>query len=285
MKRTIAPGLLAACCAVLGLASPAAAIVDGETARDPAGARSTVVRIESTRGELCSGVVIGRRAVLTAAHCVLGGGRFSVHSLSPSFQARRHAVARIIVHPTFVPGTTPRTQPGTDLAVIRLAEPLPDDLSAVAIGGGIWTGETITIAGYGLATERRKGSARTLRHVRLVSAGTYTSANSVTVAVDETRHGQTAGGGACRGDSGGPALRGGAGSRDLAGIVSWSSGPLGARVKTVCGGFTSITPVADHARWISGAAEAGPDDARRTPGGAMSAPPVVSGGNAIIREP
>jgi hypothetical protein len=50
-------------------------------------------------------------------------------------------------------------------------------------------------------------------------------------------------------------LRGPVGSRDLVGIVSWSSGPLSSRVKMICGGFTAITPISDHRAWIAEASE------------------------------
>ena len=232
------------------------AIVAGEPAQDPNGVRNITVRIDSSRGELCSGAIINPQTILTAAHCVLGGGNFTVTSLDPNFRSRRHKVAKVVVHPSFQRGTTPRTQPGADLAMIRLSDPLPADMGAVSIGSGMWNGESLTISGFGLGVEGRNASARSLRQARLVTTGTYTSANSVTVAVDETRLGQEAGAGACRGDSGGPALRGGPNSRDLVGIVSWTSGPMTSIERRVCGGFTSITPVSEHASWIAATAMA-----------------------------
>jgi secreted trypsin-like serine protease len=291
---------LALLCGLVALPQASRAIVLGEAANDPSGLRSFTLKVESTRGELCTGVAIDRQSVLTAAHCVLGGGRFSVTSLAPDSRPRKHAVARILPHPSFVPGTTPRTQPGADLALIRLVQPLPQDITPLSPGWGMWSGEAITIAGFGLGAEADLSSARRLRSARLVSAGVYTSANSVTVAVDEARRGESAGAGACRGDSGGPALRGGAGSRELVGIVSWSSGPLrtapGGRDRRVCGGFTSITPISDHAGWIAATAEAmaqgqtfAPRSAASPPSGrepnrAASPPGMVPAANATIIE-
>jgi hypothetical protein len=278
----------------VALSNPARAVVFGEAANDPSGLRSFTLRVESTRGELCTGVAIDRQTVLTAAHCVLGGGRFSATSLGPDFRPRKHSVARILPHPSFVPGTTPRTQPGADLALIRLSQPLPADITPLSPGGGMWSGDALTIAGFGLGAEGSPATARQLRSARLVSAGVYTSANSVTVAVDEARRGESAGAGACRGDSGGPALRGGAGSRDLVGIVSWSSGPLqtvpGGRDRRVCGGFTSITPLGEHAGWIAATAAAMAEGQALVPSGRASSPsqppaqPLPASGNAIIME-
>jgi hypothetical protein len=297
MLRRFSAGRALAC-ALLASSPPAGAIVLGEAANDPSGLRSFTLRVESTRGELCTGVAIDRQTILTAAHCVLGGGRFSATSLGPDFRPRRHQVARILPHPSFVPGTTPRTQPGADLALIRLAQPLPADIAPLSPGGGMGSGDALTIAGFGLGAEGSPASARQLRSASLVSAGVYTSANSVTVAVDAARRGESPGAGACRGDSGGPALRGGAGSRDLVGIVSWSSGPLqtapvtstGGRDRRVCGGFTSITPLGGHASWIAATTAAMAAGQPPAPSGRASSPsqppasPLPAGGNAIIME-
>lgn len=240
--------------ALVAIASPALAVVGGTTSRDVRGARASTLRVETSRGELCSGAVIAPELVLTAAHCLMGGGAVSVVSLDPRFRARRHAVVAVLPHPTFVPGTTPRTQPGADLAMLRLAAPLPSDIEPVTLGGGLWQGESVTMAGFGLSIETNKSTARRLRETRLVNAGNYTTQNTVKVAVDAEAKGESPGAGACRGDSGGPVLRGDSHSRDLVGIVSWSSGPLSSRVRSICGGFTAITPISEHRSWITEAA-------------------------------
>ena len=240
--------------ALVAIASPALAVVGGTTSRDVRGARASTLRVETSRGELCSGAVIAPELVLTAAHCLMGGGSVSVVSLDPRFRARRHAVVAVLPHPSFVPGTTPRTQPGADLAMLRLAAPLPRDIEPATLGSGLWQGESVTMAGFGLSIENNKSTARRLRETRLVNAGNYTTQNTVKVAVDAEAKGESPGAGACRGDSGGPVLRGDAHSRDLVGIVSWSSGPLSSRVRSICGGFTAITPVSEYRGWITEAA-------------------------------
>jgi secreted trypsin-like serine protease len=237
--------------ALWAAATPALAVVGGTNTRDAWGVRATTLRVETSQGELCSGAAIAPELVLTAAHCLIGGGSVTVVSLDQRFRPRQHAVLAVLPHPSFVPGTTPRTQPGADLAVLRLATPLPDDIQPLTLGGGLWQGETVTMAGFGLGSENNKKSARRLRETRLVNAGNYTTSNTVKVAVDTEKKGETPGAGACRGDSGGPVLRGEARSRDLVGIVSWSSGPLNSRVRRICGGFTAITPISEHRAWIS----------------------------------
>lgn len=243
--------LVLACFLAVGAAPPAFAVVGGVDSRDALGARASTVRVETSRGELCSGAVIAPEIILTAAHCLMGGGSISVVSLDTRFRARRQIVVAVLPHPSFVPGTTPRTQPGTDLALLRLAQPLPRDIEPLTLGSGLWQGETITMAGYGLSAENNKRTARRLRETQLVNAGNYTTQNTVKVAVDAENRGETSGAGACRGDSGGPVLRGDSRSRDLVGIVSWSSGPLKTQAKRICGGFTAITPVSEYRSWIA----------------------------------
>ncbi len=235
-------------------AQPALAIVGGNVVRATDDARRWTVKIDSSRGELCSGVPIDRRVVLTAAHCVIRGGRFTVSALDDGMRRRQIRVVGLTAHESFLPGLTPSTQPGIDLAVLLLAEPLPDSVVPAGLGGSMGLGDSLTISGFGLGQEGRSGSARTLRQTSLTSAGSYTSGNSVVVAVDAQKLGQAPGAGACKGDSGGPIMRGGSG--ELVGIVSWSSGPTNQRVRSVCGGFTAITPVADHRAWITNATSA-----------------------------
>ncbi|WP_354193063.1 trypsin-like serine protease [Bosea sp. OAE506] len=237
--------------ALLAGSTPALAVIGGIASQDARGARASTLRIETSRGELCSGAAIAPELVLTAAHCLMGGGSVSVVSLDPNFRPRRHTVLAVLPHPSFVPGTTPRTQPGADLAMLRLSAPLPADIQPVTLGGSLWQGEVVTMAGFGLSVETNKKTARRLRETRLVNAGNYTTQNTVKVAVDAEAKGETPGAGACRGDSGGPVLRGEIRSRDLVGIVSWSSGPLNTRERRICGGFTAITPISEHRSWIT----------------------------------
>lgn len=237
---------------------PALAVTGGEIVRDPNGIRRSVVQIESSRGELCSGAVIAPDLVLTAAHCVLQRASYRVVVVDHRF--RRFAVRAIAaaLHPSFVPGTTPRTQPGIDLAILKLAQPLGPEFTPLdpASAAQVGQGEFVDLAGFGLAGEEMRGTARILRRTRLVSLGTLQVANKVLVVADEDRLAETTGSGACRGDSGGPIVRGGPrGGFQLLGIVSWSSGALHARTATACGGLTAVTPVADHEGWIAARSE------------------------------
>ncbi|WP_375458419.1 trypsin-like serine protease [uncultured Enterovirga sp.] len=230
----------------------------GVVTQDPNGLRRSVVQIESSRGELCSGAVIAPDLILTAAHCVLQRAAYRVVLVDQRF--RRFAVKAVAaaMHPDFVPGTTPRNQPGIDLAIIKLARPLGPDFTPLdpAAASSVAPGDFVNLAGFGLSAENRRGSARVLRQTRLISLGTLQVRNRVLVMADEDRLAETTGAGACRGDSGGPIVRGGPGSYQLLGIVSWSSGALKSNIPTACGGLTAVTPVAEHEGWIASRSDA-----------------------------
>ncbi len=231
---------------------PALAITRGEVARNPNGLRQSVVRVESSRGEICSGAVIAPDLVLTAAHCVDDSASYRVIVVDRGFRQRAVRAVAAAMHPAFVRGTTPRTQPGVDLALIKLEQPLGGDFVPLdpRAAGRAARGEPVEIAGFGVEAESKKGSARVLRQTHVVSLGTLQVANRVLVVADRERLARVPGAGACRGDSGGPILAGGPGGYQLLGIVSWSSGALGSREITACGGLTAVTPVAEHVRWI-----------------------------------
>src|SRR3712207_159110 len=163
------------------VASPAWAILQGSTSRDPNGLRRSVVSIENSLGELCSGVIVGPDLVLTAAHCVIDRAAYRVIALNRALRPLRFNVAALAIHPTFVPGTTPRTQPGIDLAVVKLDRPLGPDFLPLdpTQAGRIDVGDGVTIAGYGVLSERARGTARTLRQTNLVSLGPIEVANRV----------------------------------------------------------------------------------------------------------
>ena len=232
---------------------PAWAVLQGATSRDPNGLRRSVVSIENSLGELCSGVIVGPDLVLTAAHCVTDRAAYRVGALSRGFRPQRFNVAALAIHPTFVPGTTPRTQPGIDLAILKLDRPLGAEYMPLdpAQAGRIDVGDNVTIAGFGVLNERARRTARTLRQTNLVSLGPIEVANRVLIVVDRSRLAETTGAGACRGDSGGPILATTSAGYRLYGITSWSSGPLRSQRASACGGLTAVTPIAEHLRWIT----------------------------------
>jgi secreted trypsin-like serine protease len=202
--------------------------------------------------------VIAPDLVLTAAHCVMEPAAYRVIVVDRGFRQRSVKAVAAAIHPAFVPGTTPRTQPGVDLAILKLERPLGPDFMPLdpRRTSRVGTGDAVMLAGFGVVAEGQKRTARTLRQTNLVSLGPMQVMNRVLVVADSERLAATTGAGACRGDSGGPILAPAAGGYQLLGIVSWSSGALGTREVTACGGLTAVTPIAEHVRWISEGAAA-----------------------------
>lgn len=261
--------------ALVLFAAPAEAVMRGRVTRDPNGIRGFVVRVESSKGELCSGAVIAPDLVLTAAHCVLERAHYRVVAVDRSFRPRSIRAIAAAMHPAFVSGTTPRTQPGVDLAILKLEQPLGRDFVPLdpRRTGGVGKGQAVDLAGFGVIGEGRNGTARILRETRLVSLGNLQVANRVLVVADSERRAEVTGAGACRGDSGGPILAGGPAGYQLLGIVSWSSGALVSRSGSACGGLTAVTPIAEHAGWIAARAA---DLRRLSPRQAIAQPTAPS---------
>jgi hypothetical protein len=145
-----------------------------------------------------------------------------------------------------------------DLAILKLERSFGSGFTPLdpRLASRIDTGDTVMLAGFGVVAEGRKSTARVLRHTSLVSLGPMQVMNRVLVVADRERLAETAGAGACRGDSGGPILTATHNGYQLLGIVSWSSGAMASREVTACGGLTAVTPVAEHVRWIMEGAQA-----------------------------
>lgn len=237
----LATGLLGLALGLLGLAAPARAIVGGGPASAEVAAQT--VMLVSTRGASCSGAVLAPDLVLTAAHCVAPPADYAVAVVGEG-PPKLIAAARIALHPDFDAGQFRSRRPTPDLALVKLAAPLPARFRPVRLGADAGLppkGTRFLIAGFGMAADGAERSAGTLRTLALPSIGTT---GGIMV-----RLSQGAGAGACTGDSGGPALRDGA----VAGIVGWVTGPGGTRG---CGGVTGITLVGLQRGWITSAARA-----------------------------
>jgi len=241
--------LIAVVCSVAGLA-PAAAMVGGAPNADPAIA-SHIALIVGSRGTSCTGAVIARDLVLTAAHCVLPGADYKLVRYDQGRPVLLDA-AQIARHPNFDLKALLGHRATADVALMKLAAPLPAEFAPAALaqpGRPSAVGDAFMVAGYGVAARGDGKTGGTIRTAKLVATGKPGSLQLRLV--DPVTKGERAGLGACTGDSGAPVFAAADGVLAIVGVVSWSTGP---RLTAGCGGLTGVTPLARYRDWVLEAA-------------------------------
>jgi len=226
------------------LSAGAAAMVGGAAADTGVIARH-VVLIVGSRGNSCTGVAIAQDLVLTVAHCVLPGADYKLVDYDPARRPLLRDITTVALHPQFDLNTMLAHRATADVAVLKLAKPLPAGMAPAALGARVPTtvGERFTVAGFGVT---RRGDGRTggtLRSAPLVATGRPGSLQLRLV--DPATRNERAGLSACTGDSGAPVFDDS--ERIVIGIVSWSTGP---KNSAGCGGLTGVTPLARYRDWI-----------------------------------
>ena len=225
----------------------ASAMVGGAPPATDAVARA-LVTIVGSRGNVCSGAVIGRDLVLTAAHCVRPGAQYKVVDYDAK-PARLLDVASVDVHPQFSQETLLNSRATADVALLRLASPLPASRQAAALGAPstpIRVGARFTVAGFGATSQTGSDGGGVARAVQLIATG---QPGTLQIRlVDPATGGQRPGLGACTGDSGGPAFEDQGGRAVIVGVISWSTGP---NLQAGCGGMTGVTPLSRYRDWIA----------------------------------
>lgn len=224
---------------------PAAAIVGaGASIVRDAGPGRHIVMIISTRGNVCTGTALARDLILTAAHCVAPQATYRI---STPDMPKGIATAWIVVHPRYDAAHYRSGRVTADVALVRLADPLPDEVIPVSIGdaGKVAPGDPFVVAGFGTIAPRSDAGLGVPRAATLVATGR--PGNLQIRLVDPETKDSRFGLGACTGDSGGPAFLAADDGYRIIGIVSWSTGP---GLTTGCGGLTGITPLSLHRGWI-----------------------------------
>ena len=216
---------LAAC--LLLAAAPARAIVGG-TEAPPGGA----VMVLSSKGGVCTGIVLAPDTVLTAGHCA-AEGEHRVHFRDATGAPVLAEIAARAVHPGYDAGAAKARRRSIDLALLRTATPLPDRFAPVTLSAGVpRAGDSLTLAGYGAAKPGDPRSTGTYRSIALPVIEPYGPSRILVW----LRGGA---GGACQGDSGGPI------SAPDGGVLA-----LSAWIGGACGGLTQGILLGPQRGWI-----------------------------------
>lgn len=167
-------------------------------------------------GNLCTGTIIGKRLIFTAAHCVDKPSRIMVlfgHNLK---QAQIMIQASKIAVNTGYRQRRPFNVDIGDVALIEIEQDIPPTHQVAKIVPAYYfpyDTDLLTIAGYGVTSGITKKNSGLLRQTKVrVIDGRYGDSEFV---VDQTN-----GSGACYGDSGGPAFLYTKGQLLLIGVAS-----------------------------------------------------------------
>jgi secreted trypsin-like serine protease len=227
--------------AAFALCAPAFAVT-GHAPPASGWAARPIVMIVDAKGDLCTGTALTRELVLTAAHCVARRQRYEVKAYQDDQAIAVRAIAR---HPRFNFASYLASRATADLALIKLASPLPDVIvpAALAAARRVKVGETLTIAGFGTVAAQTAYGLGVPRMAKLTVTG---KPGSLQIRLyDAATRNRRAGLGACTGDSGAPAYDGE--GPLVIGVVSWSTAP---EDEEGCGGLTGLTPLLLYRGWI-----------------------------------
>ncbi len=235
----------------LFLSAPAVAVTGNAPPAATWAARPIVMVVDS-REDLCTGTALARDLVLTAAHCVTRPVTYQVKAYQTGVAIPVRAIVR---HPGFDYASYAASRATADVALIKLAAPLPDIVTPAGLAAPrrVAAGETLTIAGFGVTLA---GTARGLGQPRMATLTVTGKPGSLQIrlydiATRNTRTGlggctgDSGGLGGCTGDSGGPAFDGE--GPLVIGVVSWSTAPGD---EEGCGGLTGVTPLLLYREWI-----------------------------------
>jgi secreted trypsin-like serine protease len=189
-------------------------------------AYSYVVGVGSdSQGAFCTGTVISKRVVITAAHCVGGINRVFFGT-----KAARPAAVVVVASETAHPGYNDVSM-ANDLAILALeadapVQPAPLVREALT-NSSAWIGPDFTFVGFGLTNGNTQTGFGTKRVVKFpIAAVGPARVGGTPGSVDSTQfYYRVAGKNTCNGDSGGPAFATRRGVLSLAGVTSFGDGP------------------------------------------------------------
>jgi Trypsin len=235
-------GTILACLSGMVLTASVFALV-GPAREAPEFAPYVVTVLDMSRsggGDFCTASVIAPDVVLTAAHCVSNLSHTRVFYRGGHSQLVFFDVASIAIHPEFRPKIGRKHLISIDLALLRLAEPLPPPFKPIELrdSGPVATGQPFRMAGFGRADESVSGTSGVLRAGILVASKPKSPVLVWLTDPDGT------GLGGCTGDSGAPVLA--IGQPALVAVAIRAKGSNGYS----CGAMTEAVLIGPQMPWV-----------------------------------